>query len=402
MKKVQVAGVLIVLALVTVSVYMTPVSANPGTRWDSLYAHITENYDTTEGAYTPADADAPQLYPTWGAATVLDDRGFFDARPPSVDLVKLLNFTRKLQWKSGGEDFERYGGWSLFIAGPVSIRNSYHGIQLWNMIAEQQDVPNLPATEEEFNATAALIYANKTQTESGGFGNAEGSSPDIMSTYYALFVMDAMTEKLGTSIDDWLWNRTKTLDWILSCMDGDAFKLSPSSSISGVTPTAGALLALDILGELEAVANQGAIGNWIIERQVLNEEYQEFSGGFEEGYMTNDTNLVSTYWALETLQLLGRVGESEINQVADFIFNCQTDDGTWGNVPGMSSGSLYRTGLAFKALNIIDDDGTIMNRIYLEDPNNPSPPLIDWRILFVVVFFIGALIVGLLALRLDY
>ncbi len=404
MKKVQVATLAITMALVAVAFITIPVAANPDSRWDTLSAFMTETYDSAvEGGYSIPGAEASRLYPTLGAATVYNELGQLAFRPPVIDMIKMKNFTRKLQWKSGGEDYDRYGGFSLFIAGPVSMENSYNGLKLWELMTNPSfdDIPGINDLKV-VNTTSALLYVNKTQSENGGFGVNENEAPNIVSTFHALYVMDIMLEESGEAKETWLWNETATIEWILSCREGDGFKLSPTSSIVSVSATAAGLMALDVLGQLTqiTVEERQGILNWIGDLQDENAS-DGIVGGFAESLLTNDTNLLSTYHALEIYTLLGGLSNIDSDSASRFIIDCQATDGSWGTVPGLETGTLFNAGLAFEALRMLDISGTYIDMIYEEDPNNPAAPLIDWRILFVVVFIIAALVIALIALRLD-
>jgi len=365
--------------------------------------HYDDPIDNGEGGYTIPDSETSRLYPTMGAVMVYEAMDMLGNRPPVTDLVKIMNFTRKLQWKSGGEEYERWGGFSLYIAGPVSIENSYWAIQMWNLMKEQSDIPGMAAIES-INATSALIFVNKTQTTRGGFGSASGTPPDLISTYHALWVMNEMLAITGGSVSDWLWNATTTLEWILNCSTGEAFKLTPESGVPSLTATAAGLLALDELNQLSALeaTEQQAMRNWVIQRQVTQSTAGEFLGGFTESVLTNDTNLHSTYYALEVFSLLGGFDSIDSDLIADFVIDCQSQDGGWANEPGVEVGTLFDAGLALKILSILDPvNHTYRNMIYQADPYNPAPPLVDWRILFIAVLIIAAMVVALVALRMD-
>ncbi len=401
MKKVQIASIMVIVALVGVA-FTVPVSANPGTRWDSLNAYMTENYDAdVEGGYSLPDGEASRLYPTYGAAMVLDERGLFDYRPPSVDILKLKNFTRKIQWKSGGEDYDRYGAFAIYIAGPVSTEYNYYGLKLWELLSQEKfsDIPQI--SKVEINETAGLVFLNKTQTEAGGFGRNVDETPDIISTFQSLYVMDYYVTQLGKSMDEYLWNRTATIEWILDCSEGDGFKLHPNSNLPSLQATTAGLMALDILGELSRIGDTSVIRNWILDRQVLDSDMEMLVGGFEEGNSTNDPNLKTTHAALEALELLTAMDNVNKSVAARFIVNCQAADGSWGNVPEQETGRLFYAGLAVDALRLLDESGTYTTLLFEEDPNNPAGPIIDWRLGLIIGIIIVAAVVGIIATRFD-
>ncbi len=408
MKKVQVVCITIVALLIAMPLVINSASANPNSRWDTLKTFMDNHYDDPvakngEGGFTTAGSQVSMLYPTVGAVMVYQEKDMLSIRPPVFDLVSAKNFTQKLQWKSGGESYDRWGGFSLYIAGPVSIKNSYWAIQMWETLNQQTGIPGMENVKS-INATSALIYANKTQTESGGFGATSGAEPDLLSTFYALNVMNAMTDMAQVPLDNWLWNETTTVNWILSCRDGDAFKLSPASDIPSVSATAAALLALNEIQKLTVItpSDQQAIENWILARQVKTSTSDEYVGGFTESILTNDTNLESTYFALQALNLVGGIDSVNASAAASFILDCQAADGAWGLTPGTDTGSLFYAALALQSLKVLDPtNGTYMNMLNQEDPNNPAPPLVDWRLLFVALFIVAAFVIAVVALRMD-
>jgi prenyltransferase beta subunit len=398
MRSVKIAAVTIAVALVVLTLVAQPVSANPTTRRQSLRAYIDENYDLTEGGYALPDEQVSRAGPTFGALSIFNDWDLLGARPPVIDFLKVKNFTQKLHWTLVSETAERYGGFGEYIAGPVGQKNAYDGINLFNILSQDVlgDIPHIETVE--LNGTAALYWINQTQTESGGFSDEVGSSPDIISTFYAL---NSIEIALETSEDDtwekWLLNSTATVEWILSCREGDGFKLSPESNIAGVTATAAAVLALTILGE--TIPNHQGIVNWILDRQVISSEYTVFVGGFEESLLTNDTNVASTYWALRALDLLGGMASVDADLASRFIVDCQATDGSFALTPGADTGSLYYSSYAIKTLSYLGTE--YENLMHEEDPNNPPLPLIDWRWALILAIIVVAAGGGLYAVRMD-
>ncbi len=396
MKKVQVAGLMIAVAILAMAFTTIPTAANPATRFESLNTYLTDRYDTAEGGYNLDGEGTSRIEATYSAALLWDAIGYLDARPPTVDLLKMANFTQKVQWDTGGESNERYGGFGSFIAGLVSVETTHKAISLWKIITAQSGIPGLD--DIEINATAALMFINRTQTTSGGFSNEVGGNPDIVSTYFALEVIEILASETPWTLDSLLLNKTATIMWILNCREGDAYKLSPESTTAGVTPSAAALLSLSFLDALPVTSVVQATKTWIMDRQDLDPDVIELTGGFEEGILTNDTNLLSTHYALKAMDLLNAI--DEVNEtVTQFVMNCQSLDGAWANAPGFEVGYVHFIANAMQCLTLLEENHlTILSMAH---PGTPSVPLVDWRLLFVVLFIIAAMIVGFVALRLD-
>ncbi|MEE8182382.1 MAG: hypothetical protein V3T87_03620, partial [Candidatus Thorarchaeota archaeon] len=90
----------------------------------------------------------------------------------------------------------------------------------------------------------------------------------------------------------------------------------------------------------------------------------------------------------------------DVNEtVTQFVLNCQSFDGGWANAPGFEVGHIQIIADAMDCLTLLEENHLTV--LSVEHPGTPSVPLIDWRLLFVALFLIAALIVGLIALRLD-
>jgi len=387
---------MIAVAILAMAFTTIPTAANPATRFESLNTYLTDRYDIHEGGYNLDGEGTSRIEATYSAALLWDAIGYLDARPPTVDLVKMANFTQKVQWESGGQSNERYGGFASYIAGPVSVEITHEAIALWKIITAQSGIPSLD--DVEINATAALMFINKTQTTNGGFSNEVGGNADIVSTYLALDVIETLAGETPWTLDSLLLNKTATIMWILNCREGDAYKLSPESTTAGVTPSAAALLSLSFLDAFPAATDVQATKTWIMDRQDLDPDVTELTGGFEEGVLTNDTNLLSTHYALKAMDLLNAIEEVD-ETVTQFVLNCQTLDGAWANAPGFEIGYVQFIATAMQCLTLLEENHLTV--LSMEHPGTPSVPLVDWRLLFVVLFIIAAMIVGLIALRLD-
>ncbi|MGY5876817.1 MAG: prenyltransferase/squalene oxidase repeat-containing protein [Candidatus Thorarchaeota archaeon] len=396
MKKVKAAGLLIALALVVLTVVVQPVSANPTTRQQSLKMYIDSKHDTVEGGYVLVDGQALRVEATSAALYILEELTYLDARPPIINLTKSMDFTWKLVWKSEGTTPPRFGGFGRIIGALVDIEATYFGVRQLEVLLENDDVTNFAAALENYERDWTYKYINETQTESGGFGFEVDASPDMISTFYAIYSLYALEAFASEVAEDWFTDIEATVDWILSCQEGNAFKLTPESERSGVTPTAAALMSLAMMERLNDIDDLSAVRSWILDRQVLDSETGGFIGGFEEAISTNDTNIVSTYYALKALEATG--GISGVNDtVEDFIVDCQAVEGSWGFVPGLEKGTMVYASMAVESLAMLDAK-TILNQ---EDPNNPVPPLVDWRYLLIVGIIFVAVIFGLIALRRD-
>ena len=399
MKRVKVVTIAFAFMLVLLAASTQNVAA--ASRSDSLRTYINSRYDAERGGYSPPSDDVVRVDATYGAILALNELGSLYNRPPPINLTKALDVLVDRQWTSNDQndlDKARYGGFSEYLLGPVTMKMTYMGIILLALLKEQGDYPGID--QLDINAEAVLVYVNKTQSDLGGFSSVPEENPDIISTYEALFIID-MLNTYDSELNAWTWlrNETATINWIRDCKSGDAYKLSPEDDMPTVTASASAVMALSLLPSITTVPDVQATLNWIIARQILQADDPDFSGGFEEGEGTADPNFVSTYYALRVLDANDAISSVNSSIAIDFILNCQVKDGSWGFIPGDSNGNLVYAGQACELLNIL---GNVVN--ILGSSPNPfvsSEFFIDWRTVVIIGILAAAFIIAIVALRID-
>jgi len=398
MKRVKVITIALAFMFVLVAVSIQPVAA--ASRSDSLRSYISERYDTVRGGYSPPSDDVVRVDATYGAVLAQYELGLLSTRPPPVNLTKVLSSISLRQWLTNDPDNEldqkRYGGFSEYLVGPVTMSMTFKGVQAIEMLEEQADYPGV--TSIEIDDDALLSYINRSLTESGGFSNIPGNSPDIVSTYQALYILDYLDTTFGLNIDD-TWNETATLQWINDCRDVEAFKLSPTSDSIGVTATSAGILALSLHPSDPTIPLLQDAINWVLDRQILEGPDDRFVGGFEEGEHTDDANLLTTYNALKMLDFENALVSVNQTLVVDFILNCQVEDGSWGFVPDATVGTLVYAGLTCEMLNMFGNAANILAGS--EDPYSPGGFALDWRYFVFGGIIVIALVIAIAMVRRD-
>jgi prenyltransferase beta subunit len=402
MKKVKVLTIAFAFILLMIVATAQPVAA--ASRVDTLNTYISSRYDVERGGYSPPSDSVVRVDATYGAILAQEELSSLDARPPPINLTKALDSLILRQWLTNSPDNEfdkeRYGGFSEYLVGPVTMQMTYYGVLLSRIMEEQAESPGYPGLSSiDFNRTALLVYLNRTQSTSGGFSSTPNDEPDIVSTYQALSIFDILSENASLNAWDWLANQTTTIEWINDCRLGDGFKLSPESESISLTATAAGIMALSIFQSVLTIPGLQAANEWILDRQVFDAESPDFNGGFEEGNGTLDANFVTTYYALKVLDLTGALSAINVTAVIDFILGCQATDGSWGYIPGREVGSLVYAGQACEVLNLVGGALTILASS--QDPNSPGGVVLDWRIFVVGGILIIALIAAVVNLRMD-
>ena len=398
MKRVKVITIALAVMFVLVAVSAQPVAA--ASRSDSLRSYISGRYDAVRGGYSPPSDSVVRVDATYGAVLAQYELGSLSTRPPPVNLTKVLDSIVLRQWLTNQLDSDldqkRYGGFSEYLVGPVTMSMTLKGVQAIEMLKEQSDYPGIASVE--FDEDALLSYINRSLSEAGGFSSIPGNSPDIVSTYQALYILDYLDTTFGLNIDEF-WNETATLEWINNCRVGDAFKLSPISDTAGVTATSAGIMALSLLPSNPTISNLQAAINWVLDRQILEGPDDRFIGGFEEGVQTDDVNFKTTYNALKFLEFENALGTVNETLVVDFILNCQVEDGSWGFVPDATVGTLVYSGQACELLNMFGNAASILGSS--EDPYSPGGFTLDWRYLLIGGIVIVALVIAILSVRRD-
>jgi prenyltransferase beta subunit len=400
MKRVKVITIAFAFMLVLVAASAQPVAA--ASRSDSLTSYISGRYDVERGAYSPPSDDVVRVDATYGAILAYDQLGSLVSRPPPVNITKVLDALILRQWTSNEEDNdldeERYGGFSEYLLGPVTMGMTMKGVILLEMLKAQADYPGISG--KDIDTEGLLDFINRTQTESGGFSSVPGNDPDIVSTYQALYIIDFLSI-YDTNLTAWsiLTNESATLDWINDCGIDDVFMLSPESVRGSVTATAAGILALDLLPSISTVPGLQDAVDWVLERQIEDSTNEEYIGGFEEGLETNDPNFKSTYYALKLLEYSGGLVSVNETIVIDFILNCQAGDGSWGYIPGLSTGSLVYAGQACELLNLFGSASSILGSSV--DPNSPGGFSLDWRAIVLISVILVVIVVAILMVQRD-
>ncbi|MGY5858612.1 MAG: prenyltransferase/squalene oxidase repeat-containing protein, partial [Candidatus Thorarchaeota archaeon] len=403
MKRVKVITIAFAFMLVLVAASAQPVAA--ASRSDSLRSYISGRFDVERGGYSPPSDDVVRVDATYGAILALDELGSIITRPPPVNLTAVLDSLVIRQWNvdatendnETGIEFERYGGFSEYLLGPVTMDMNMMAITLYDILKSQSDYPGIAILD--INQDDLLTHLNRTQTESGGFSRIPGYTPDIVSTYQALYLIEYLSLHDIPTAWNILANETATLEWINDCRVGDGFKLSPISDTMGVTATSAGIMALDLLPSVTAPAGLQDAISWVQERQIVDAVDDLFIGGFEEGVETGDPNMKSTRYALTLLDSYGALEAVNDTTAVDFIRNCQTEDGSWGYIPGASLGNLVYAGQACELLNLFGSAASILAAS--EDPYSPGGFTLDWRYIVLVGIIIVALVIAIISVRRD-
>ena len=393
------------LAFTFILLAFTAQPAAAASRFDALRSYMNERYDSVIGGYSIPGEGVVRIDPTYGAISVMNEVKTIENRPPPIPITTTLDMISDHQLLTGQPDEEpRYGGISDYLLGPVTIGGNYRALIMWQILKSQGGIPDIE--DYAINATANLVWINKTQTESGGFVVSrdaldEGADPELLSTAYALMSIRILDDLYGDeNAWNWLRNETATVAWIESCKDGNAYKLSPDSQLPSVTATAAAVMAYHALDPITAIPDVANIITWLVNRQVLDEVEPELIGGFEEGNGTETSNLLSTYYAISALGILNTLSSINATAAETFVLNCQTPQGSFANLPGYDTGELLYSGYACEILSKVDANGA-MSSLSSVDPFSPGVTGFEWRTYVILGIIALVIVLAILGVRAD-
>ncbi|MHA2060061.1 MAG: prenyltransferase/squalene oxidase repeat-containing protein, partial [Candidatus Ranarchaeia archaeon] len=191
------------------------------------------------------------------------------------------------------------------------------------------------------NTTALGVWVEQIQingTPTWGWTNA--SQPTIVSTSLVVEILD-IADAL-TNIP----NEPLLLDWILDCQNSTGgFGIRANDTTPSLMTTYYAVTALDRLGELDLI-DTTAIRDYVLTHQLVE-------GGFAS--VGSDPDLTSTYWALETLQIVSDLSSvTNTTGISQWVLGLQQTDGGFSRLPGESTSYLASTYYAVSILYTLD------------------------------------------------
>jgi hypothetical protein len=179
----------------------------------------------------------------------------------------------------------------------------------------------------------ALKFVHEREHPEGGFTLYEGI-PDTKNTYYGIKILQLLSEEP--------YNKENTIKWIENLQEGrqystrgifyrlnilDVYKRNPKFAQKYVErfieryKTSNPEIIFLMTSILRIVGFEDTELTELIKKYVLS--FQNDDGGF--GKYRSD--IMSTYYALETLKLINHDFINSKEKIIDFTENCQTDEG---------------------------------------------------------------------------
>lgn len=166
-------------------------------------------------------------------------------------------------------------------------------------------------------------------------------------------------------------NTEKHIKWIMEGYTKNiGFGWTPNLAPIGTKPdntpsifgTHHSISNLKILGQ--EIKDSKDIAHWIRCCQDVNGAFAEYPGG--------PSDVLNTYLALNTLDILGERNLGNKKKCIEFLRSCQNKDGGFGVVPGFKS-DLFHSNLAAVSLKTLDNEPKHINKLisyFLESRND--------------------------------
>ena len=285
----------------------------------------------------------------------------------------------------------------------------------------------------EVNINALISWVNKCRNVDHGYRNTNRTAvvSDIVSTYYATWILDLFDRSLDNRTDEWVAacqnksssfgekiNGTATLSatyygletlylnntnlkaynvstWILerqniipSSLGYGGFATDRNSSNMGATWAA--------IGAIKRLSSGGyllePLISWI-NRSQNNVSYDDDFGAFSDQPTEADWSLLNTYAAVYSLQTLGAKYLARINLAAtlDWLITLQNTDGGFRVSSLTGSSSLSVTYYAFRTLELVNQEALLSENVPWESPF--EMPIWAWVLIAIGIGIVAIVII---------
>lgn len=231
----------------------------------------------------------------------------------------------------------------------------------------------------------------------GGFSDRVNSSATVAATYFAIQTLVTYGHGQLSLINQslaiaWL-NSSQLLDNPASPSYG-GFANGRNTTTADLLTTFMAVRSLEILGALNSI-NQTAVVNYILPHYRADANYPQSYGGFS--LTPNDPVAIhwATFMAVATLYILDSQNQLATDDITTWILSTQTADGGFADVTG-PTGFAPQTNLAVSTLALLNQLDTLLA------PFGFDPYIFPWWIVGVVGLVIIIVLFVIIARRANW
>jgi prenyltransferase beta subunit len=217
------------------------------------------------------------------------------------------------------------GAFGEYPGGPADVLNTYLAVNALDLLG-QSDFGDV---------SAAVAYLRACQNTDGGFGVVPGFPSDLFHSNLAVVALHT----LGASPAD----VAACVEYHLRAANSDGAYGERVGTPSDVYSVYRAVGTLTLLGY--RLPNEVSAIEWL-------RACQGSGGGFRHDFHSRES-LIATYHAVAALSLLGSEPR-DVEACRRWLRTCQTPEGTFSNIPGVSSGTIDEGFAAIQSLAILE------------------------------------------------
>ena len=281
-----------------------------------------------------------------------------------------------------------------------SFRNSTNGAYCNFVVSNDSNDFSMQATSHAIGALVLLgetssiqanvvDYIDSLQNSDGGFGNKAGNQSTLSATYLALRALfDYNQTNNLDNVTNWLWSRQNNNS--LETNYG-AFASNLSQIQYSIVSSWEAVDALYyVLQDSVSVNNTNALKNWVKSCQNLMYNTVD-KGGFNNNLDEIKSQVIYSAAAASIVKNLNLVTEIDESWLLSWVLSCQNTDGGFGTSPAATTSSLSATYYAILTLDALGRTYLLNEIVYWQEYPNISVVFI----IFLVVLFscVGVIIV---------
>ena len=231
------------------------------------------------------------------------------------------------------------GGFKSFSNDQPNIKATFEALYILDLLGKLGKIKKNKIVEW-INET--LIVSDETSKDYGLIRDKPNGEANIYSIYFGLQTFSILNKDYTEYLD-----QEYVINWVMKCNADTVFSIRPNSTEKAIWTTYYAFSIIYILNSTLLTQLGPNITNWLV-------TLQNPDGGFSLN--NNISSLAETYATIKILSLLGQIQNSgiDIERLKSWVLERMLPDGSFEELPGSGSGSLFTIYLAINILNDLD------------------------------------------------
>jgi len=231
------------------------------------------------------------------------------------------------------------GGFKSFSNDQPNIKATFEALYILDLLGKLGKIKKNKIVEW-INET--LIVSDETSKDYGLIRDKPNGEANIYSIYFGLQTFSILNKDYTEYLD-----QEYVINWVMKCNADTVFSIRPNSTEKAIWTTYYAFSIIYILNSTLLTQLGPNITNWLV-------TLQNPDGGFSLN--NNISSLAETYATIKILSLLGQIQNSgiDIERLKSWVLERMLPDGSFEELAGSGSGSLFTIYLAINILNDLD------------------------------------------------